>query len=358
MRPFEMVTRDAPGDTSLKPYGTTSVMDIVCIGAGPSALTVLHAAKKAGLHALALDKGPLCSALLQHPTYMQWFSTADKLELGGLPLLCEGKSPTRREYLKYCRHFVRYFDLHVVPYHEVSEIVPLDGLFHVVAHDRFQRTISWKARNVVVATGFYGQPRLLQVPGADLPKVAYRYTEAHPYFQRKVLVVGGGSSAAEAALELYREGAEVTVVLRRSRFHTKYWIEPDIENRIAEGSIACYRNAELVEILPDSVRIRSAQGDVVEVENEFVLALTGYVPDTRLLEKAGAVIEAETKKPVLTEHLETTVPGLYVAGTLCAGCETNTIFVENSRDHGPRIVNHICAVNRTTVAPLEESVTR
>ncbi len=322
-------------------YDRNHTYDLLVIGAGPAALGALHAAKEQGLSAVAIDKGPVCSALLEHPTYMRWFSTADKLELAGFPLQCEEKSPTRREYLRYCQAFVRFFDLQVLTYREVTNIIPLDGVFRVEGRDQFGRPYVWRARNVCAATGFYDSPRSLGVPGEDLPKVTHRYEEAHYYADQRVLIVGAGSSAAEVALEIWRYGADVTVAMRGDRFHTKYWIEPDIENRIKEGSISCYRNVDVKAIGYDEVTLRHHGGEEIVVPNDFVLAMTGYEPGTGLLELVGVEIDEETKKPYLTEHLESNVPGFYVAGTLCAGCESNVVFVENSRDHGPRIVAHI-----------------
>lgn len=323
-------------------FGANEILDLLVVGSGPAGLGALYEAKRNGLRAVAIDKGPVCAALLQHPTYMRWFSTADKLELAGFPLLCEEKNPTRREYLKYCLAFVRFFGLEVVTYREVTAIIPLDGLFRIETRDLYGRPLTWRARHVAVATGFYDSPRPLGITGEELPKVSHRFTEAHYYADQNVLIIGAGSSAAEVALELWRYGARVTVAMRGDRFQTKYWIEPDIENRIKEGSIACYRNAEVVEIGMDDVLLRDAQGNDIRVPNDFVLAMTGYEPDTSLLERAGVEVDAATRKPVLNEHLETTVPGIYVAGTLCAGCDSNVIFVENSRDHGPVIVRHIC----------------
>ena len=322
-------------------YGTDKLLDIVCVGAGPAALGVLHAAKAAGLDAVAIDKGPVCSALCSHPTYMRWFSTADKLELAGFPLVTTEKNPTRQEYLKYCRTFVKYFDLKIAAYCEVTEVRRAAHGFDVVAKDLLGRAYTWQARHVVMATGFYDSPRPLGAPGADLPKVSHRYTEAHWYADHDVLVVGAGSSAAEIALELWRNGAHVTVAMRGGKFDTKYWIEPDIENRIAEGSIACYRNVEVAEIRPDDVVLRNGSGADIVVPNDFVLAMTGYEPDTALIASLGAAVDASCGKPVLNDRYETTVPGLYVAGTLCAGQESNVVFIENSRDHGPAIVRDI-----------------
>jgi len=327
----------------MKKYGLGKELDLAVVGAGPSALAALHAAQEAGLRAVAIDKGPVCGALAEHPTYMRWFSTADKLELGGFPLLAPEKNPTRQEYLKYCRAFVEYFGLEVVTYHTVTSLRRDGDLWCVEAQDAYGRSGEWRAHHAIVSTGFYDSPRMMGVPGEDLPKVSHRYTEAHFYAGYDVVVVGAGSSAVEVALELWRSGARVTVVMRADQFHTKYWLEPDIENRIAEGSIACYRNAEILGIRADDVVVRDADGREVTVPNDFVLAMTGYEPDTTLLEEAGAEVDHETGKPRLTESLETTAPGLYVAGTLIAGRESNVVFIENSRDHGPRIVQHILA---------------
>jgi len=322
-------------------YGIDKTLDIVCVGAGPASLGVLHAAKGAGLDAIAIDKGPVCSALCSHPTYMRWFSTYDKLELAGFPLVTTEKNPTRQEYLKYCRTFARYFELKIVTYHEVTAVRRADQGFEIVATDLYGREKTWKSRNVVMATGFYDSPRPLGVPGEGLPKVSHRYTEAHWYSGHDVLVVGAGSSAAEIALELWRNDTRVTVAMRGSHFDTKYWIEPDIENRIAEGSIACYRDTTVAEIRPDDVVLRNGSGEDVVIANDFVLAMTGYEPDTSLIASLDATIDATCGKPVLDQHYQTDVPGLYVAGTLCAGQESNIVFIENSREHGPAIVNHI-----------------
>ena len=327
----------------MESYGTNDILDVVLVGAGPASLAALHEAKAQGLLAAAIDKGPICGALMRHPIYMRWFSTCDKLELGGFPMQSAEKNPSRREYLQYCRAFVDYFGLNVVTYREVTAVVPLDGLFRVEAMDMYGRSYVWRAKNAVFATGFYDSPRRLGVPGEDLPKVRYRYSEAHAYAGHQTLVVGAGSSAAEVALELYRAGTPVTIAMREDRFDTKYWIEPDIENRIKEGSITCYRNVEVAEIRPDDVVLRTHDGRDLVVPNDFVLAMTGFEPDTSLLSATGAVVDGDTKKPELTSDHETTVPGIYVAGTLCAGCESNLIFIENSRDHGVHIMRHITA---------------
>ncbi len=327
----------------MKRPGLNELLDLVVIGAGPAALVLLHDAKARGLRAVAIDKGPLCGALLHHPTYMKWFSTTQNLELCGFPLAAEDKNPTRREYLRYCRQFVQYFGLDIVGYHEVTRISGTAGSFEIEARDLGNKSHTWNARNVCVATGFYDSPRPLGVPGEDLPKVSHRYTEAHAYAGYDVLVVGAGSSAAEVALELWREGANVTIAMRGTEFDTKYWIKPDIENRIAEGSIACHRNTRIAEIRPDEVLLHTQGGEPFSVANDFVLAMTGYEPDTTLIENAGVQVNADTRKPTITEHYESNVPGLYIAGTLIAGVDSNVVFVENSREHGPVIINQILA---------------
>ena len=325
----------------MKNFGLDEVLDIVIVGAGPAALSVLFAARQAGLRAVAVDKGPVAGALTKHPTYMKWFSTSDKLELGGFPLMSQEKKPTRGEYLKYLRTFVGYFGLEVATYRQVTRISADGGLFRVEAVDAFQRPYVWRGRSVVLATGFYDSPRMLGVPGEALPHVSHRYSEPHAYAGHDVLIVGAGSSAAETALELYRAGSQVTVAMREHEFQTKYWLKPDLENRIAEGAITCHRGVRVVEFRPEAALLRDEQGNEFTAPCDFVLAMTGYAPDTSMLESLGAQVDPATGKPVLSDHLETTVPGAYVAGTLCAGADANVVFVENSREHGNVIVNHV-----------------
>jgi thioredoxin reductase (NADPH) len=325
----------------MKSYGLDEIQDIVIVGVGPPALVALHDAQAAGLKAVGIDKGPVCGALVKHPPYMQWFSTYDKLELCGFPLLLNEKNPTRREYLKYCRTFARQHNLKINTYREVTGVEKCDGVFNVYARDRFGREYTWRTKNVVVGTGFYDSPRPLNVPGEELPHVSHVYSETHNYADHKVVVIGAGSSAAEIALELCRDHTDVTVVMRSDSFHTKFWVEPDIENRIKEGSITCYRDAEITSIVEDGIHIVDDAGNDVYIEADFVLAMTGYEPDTSLLKEIGAEVDDASKKPVLTDGLETTVLGLYVMGTLCSGVESNVVFIENSRDHGTKIVADI-----------------
>ncbi len=325
----------------MKTHGLDDILDLVIVGVGPPALAALHDAEAAGLSAVGIDKGPVCGALMKHPVYMRWFSTYDKLELCEFPLLINEKNPSRQEYLKYCRTFARHHKLKINTYREVTHVERADDLFLVHAHDRFGRTDTWRTRNVALGTGFYDSPRPLNIPGEDLPHVSHRYSEPHAYADHQVVVIGAGSSAAEIALDLWREHTDVTLVMRSDKFHTKFWVEPDIENRIKEGSITCYRGAEVVEIRPDNVVITDAEGHPVEIPCDFVLAMTGYAPDTSMIRELGATMDEEKNKPMLTTGLETTVTGLYVMGTLCSGIESNVVFIENSRDHGQKIVADI-----------------
>jgi thioredoxin reductase (NADPH) len=333
----------------MKRPGLDEELDLAIVGVGPPALVALLEAQRAGLRAVGIDKGPVCGALVRHPAYMRWFSTADKLQLDDFPLLIDEKNPSRREYLKYCRAFARHHRLPLATYHTVTAIERQDEMFHVHAEDLFGRPYTWRARNVAVGTGFYDSPRPLNVPGEDLPHVSHVYREAHYYADYDVVVIGAGSSAAEVALELWREGARVTVVMRGEEFNTKFWIKPDVENRIREESIRCYRNAEVLEIRPDEIEIRDAARRTATLACDFVLAMTGYSPDTSMLKAVGAEVDPVSNRPVLSEDLETTVPGLFVMGTLIAGVDSNVVFIENSRDHGAKIVGRI--VRRRTAEP-------
>jgi len=272
----------------MKTYGLDDILDLVIVGVGPPALAALHDAEAAGLSAVGIDKGPVCGALMHHPVYMRWFSTYDKLELCGFPLLINEKNPSRQEYLKYCRTFARHHKLKINTYREVTQVEREGDLFLVHARDRFGRSSTWRTRNVALGTGFYDSPRPLNVPGEDLPHVSHRYSEPHAYADHKVVVIGSGSSAAEIALDLWREHTDVTLVMRGEKFHTKFWVEPDIENRIKEESITCYRGAEVEEIHPDKVVVSGSDGRSVSIPCDFVLAMTGYEPDTTMIRGLGS----------------------------------------------------------------------
>jgi len=271
---------------------------------------------------------------------MHFFSTAPEIEIGDVPFTSISIKPTRHEALQYYRRVTDHFKLKIKYRAAVTDIKPVNNGFIII----LANTEKLLSEKVVLATGYFDHPNMLGVPGEDLPKVSHFYKESHPYFQKKVLVIGGRNSAIEAALEIYRSGGEVTLVHRRSGFDNKvkYWVKPDIENRIARGEIAAYFKSEVVEIKPHSVRIEVGDEKIVEIENDFVLALTGFTPDTSLMKSAGVMVDEETLVPEHTEDtFETNISGLYIAGTLAAGREANRIFIENGRAHGKVIMADI-----------------
>jgi thioredoxin reductase (NADPH) len=313
--------------------------DLLIIGAGPSGLATAIAASKAGLDYLVLEKGALVDAIHRFPRQMTFFTTPDLLEIGGLPFVTPYEKPTQGEALRYYRRVAEACDLRV----ELGVLVlgiTRDGPgFRVRARTR-KGEEDRRARHVVVATGYYDHPNLLGIPGEDLPHVSHYWTEAHAYWRRPVVVVGGKNSAAIAALELYRTGAQVTLVHRGPRLadSIKYWIKPDIENRIKDGAVAARFETRLVRIEPEVVRLMGPQGEEA-VRADAVFLLTGYHPDVELLRSAGVEVDPVTLKPALDPStLETNVPGLYVAGAVVSGRETGRIFIENGRFHGEAIV--------------------
>jgi thioredoxin reductase (NADPH) len=322
------------------------MLDLAVIGAGPCGLAVGAAAKRAGLTCALFEKGPVVASLLRYPLYMTFFSTSEKLEIGGVPFVTAGDKPTRREGLTYYRKVAEYFELDVRQYHEVRGVARAHDAFEVTAHHPGihgpERVL---ARHVVFATGYFDSPNLLGVPGENLPHVSHYYVESHPYWQERVLVVGGGNSAVEAALELYRVGARVTVVHLFGQFDkgVKPWILPDIVNRVKDGSIAVRWCSRVTEIRPAEVVIHS---DVAErdetVPADFVLALTGYRADLELLRSVGVEVDPATGVPRHTPAtMETNVAGVYIAGVLASGLDANKIFIENGREHGGRICEAI-----------------
>ncbi len=327
-----------------------SVPDLIVVGAGPSGLAVAIAALRAGLEYEVLEKGMLVEAVFRFPRGMTFFTTAELLEIGDLPFVTPHPKPTREEALNYYRRVVDTYDLRIAFDEAVTDVRrETDGCFTVRSlAARAGEAPSARARRcrfVVVATGYYGHPNRLGVPGEDLPQVAHYFDEPHPFHRRRVVVVGGANSAAEAALVLHRTGARVTLVHRRAELssHIKYWVKPDLENRIKEGSIAARLDSRVVEIRPDQVVIEGPQGRE-QIPADAVFLLTGYRPDTTLLERAGVRIDPETLAP---EHdprtFETNVPGLYLAGAVVAGRNTNRIFIENGRFHGAEVVKAILA---------------
>src|SRR5881296_1414858 len=321
------------------------MLDVAVIGAGPCGLAVGVAAKRARLTCSLFDKGPVASSLMRYPLYMTFFSTPDKLEIG-VPFVTAGDKPTRREALTYYRKVAEHFELDVRQYHTVSRVTRAPDGFELVAHHAGSpepETI--RSRHLVFATGYFESPNPLRVPGEDLPHVSHFFVEPHPYWQQRVVVVGGGNSAVEAALDLCRVGARVTMVHFLSEFDrgVKPWILPDITNRLKDGSIAARWLSRMVEIRPREVIVRSETiGAVACLPADFVLAMTGYRADLSLLRAAGVTVDEKTGVPQhAPETMETNVPGVYIAGVLASGFDANKIFIENGREHGGRICNHI-----------------
>ena len=327
-----------------------SVRDILIIGAGPSGLATAIAAKQHGLDYLVIEKGVLVNSIFYFPTHMVYFTTPELLEIGGLPLVTPYEKPTRLESLKYYRRVVDTYSLQISfhervvgieredpPSHEASA---RQAVFVVATEDADGNSRVRQARAVVLAIGYYDHPNYLRIPGEDLPHVSHYYKEPHPYYRQRVVIVGGKNSAAEAALELFRAGAHVTLVHRRPALgdSIKYWVRPDIDNRIKEGSIAARFDTRVVEIRPHVVVVEG-EGVREEIPVDAVLLLTGYRPDVELMRRAGIRCDDETLKPDLNpETFETNVPGLFIAGGAVAGRNTGSIFIENGRFHGERII--------------------
>jgi thioredoxin reductase (NADPH) len=316
------------------------IFDLLVVGAGPTGMACAIEAQKAGLRAVMVDKGCICNSLFHYPSHMTFFTTPELLEIGGIPFPSPNPKPNRNEALQYYRHVAAYYKLDIRQYHRVDRVTGEDGNFTVHLVDRFGRAGALRARKLAVAIGYYDRPNYLHIPGESLSKVHHYYFDPHPYFGMDVLVIGGKNSAAIAALELWRSGARVTLVHRDAEMHqhVKYWIRPDIENRIKNHDVEAYFCSEVVEITPDSVVIQTPQGRET-VKNDFVFAMTGYHPDFEFLESLGIRLEGEDRLPACNqETLESNVPGIYLAGVIVAGARTNEIFIENGRHHGRQIV--------------------
>lgn len=313
--------------------------DVLCIGAGPTGMACAIEAQKVGLTAILVDKGCLVNSLFHYPANLVFFTTPELLEIGDIPFSTAHQKPTRNEALEYYRNVAAHYELNVRQYERVDAVSGSDGKFRVATVDRHDRWHEYRARKLVVATGFYDLPNLMGIPGEDLAKVFHYYREPHPFYDSDVLVIGGKNSAAEAALDLWRHGARVTLVHRgpAMRDSVKYWVKPDIENRIKRGEILAYFNTTVREISDDSVLLRTPEGEM-ELENDFVFALTGYHPDFDFLRGLGIELSAEQCRPLCDpETLESNVPGIYVAGVIVAGSRTSEIFIENGRFHGRQI---------------------
>lgn len=318
---------------------TKEKFDLIIIGAGPIGLTCAIEAAKSNLKYLVLEKGVLVNSLYHFPTNMTFFSTSNLLEIGEVPFISHADKPTRREALEYYRRVWQSWNLHVNLYEEVLSVAPEKEGYNILT-SRHQ----YHTRFIIVATGFFGQSVAMNVPGEDLPKVRHYYDEAHPYIGQKILVVGAANSACDVALETYQKGAEVTMVIRDDSIYdgVKYWIKPNIENRLKEGSIKAFFNSEVKEIRSQDVILQTPEGEKI-IENDFVLAMTGYQPDYGLLSRIGIQTQDdEFKTPVHDpETLESNLPGVYLAGVVCGGLKTNKLFIENSRIHAPIILQDI-----------------
>ena len=312
--------------------------DVIVVGAGPTGLACGIELKQRGLNTVLIEKGCVVNSLYNYPTHMVFFTTPELLEIGGLPMTSLNEKPGRTEALKYYRRVAEYYGLNIHQYERVLSIAGDDGDFHV----RTSKT-EYRARKIVIATGYYDIPNMLNVPGEDLDKVIHYYKEPHPYYDHDVLVVGAKNSAAIAALELHWTGARVTLLHRGAKMsdRVKYWIRPNIENRIKSGEITAWFNSRLIEIHSHSVEIETPEGRKT-LKNDFVFAMTGYRPDLEFLESLGIRLDPASQKPRTNpETLESDRPGIFLAGVIVAGMHTNEIFIENGRFHGRQIAEAI-----------------
>ena len=360
----------------------STLYDVIVIGAGPTGLACAIEAKRAGLHPLVIDKGCLCNSLYHYPTNMVFFTTPERMEIGDLPMTTLGGKPTRAEALKYYRRAAEHYGLEIAQYHRVEKISGHDGAFTVAARDVITSDATndlrkgtasaapknlgasgvltpeggrpagssgncdssalreYHAKKLILATGYYDLPNFLNVPGENLPHVSHYFTDPHPYWNKDVVVIGAKNSAAEAALDLFRGGARVTLIHRGGELgrSLKYWVRPDIENRIKAGEIQARFNAKVERFEPGKVIIHNGGGRE-ELPAFHVFAMTGYHPDFSFLEAAGIRLDPHTRKPELNpKTLESNVPGIYVAGVLVGGLHTGEIFIENGRFHGRQII--------------------
>lgn len=317
--------------------------DVLVVGAGPTGLACAIEAQRAGFDVVSVDKGCLVNSLYNYPANMTFFTTSELLEIGGIPFPSTHAKPTRMEALEYYRRVAEHYKLHVKQYERVTEVVGSDGNFIVRTTDRFERGHEYAVRKLVISTGYYDLPNMMNIPGEQLAKVQHYYEEPHPYFDTDVAVIGGKNSAAIAALELWRHGARVTLIHRGSTMHrhVKYWILPDIENRIKNGEIKAYFDTTVHEILEDSLLLVTRDGEK-QIKNDFVFALTGYHPDFDFLRNLGVEMPGADMCPRCDpQTLESNVPGIYLAGVIVAGSKTSEIFIENGRFHGKQIAEDL-----------------
>lgn len=318
--------------------GDIDLYDVIIIGAGPAGLACAIDAHKNGLSYLVLEKGCLVNSIFKFPPNLVFFSTADLLEIGNVPFIVAGEKPTRADILKYYRLVSRHFGLNIQLFEEVGSVSGQKDDFSLETSKG-----RYKTRNVVIATGQYDRPNLLGIPGEHLPKVSHYYTEAHPFYGQKVAVIGGKNSAVEVALELYKHDVDVTIIHRGSGFgkSVKYWILPDIENRLKEGKIRAHFNTVVKEIRENELVLQNNEDRVWTIENDYVFALIGYHPDRDFFEAVGIDFTNGYTPVHDPNSLETNVPGIYIAGVITAGSDGSKVFIENSRNHGIKIIGNI-----------------
>lgn len=326
------------------------IVDLLVIGAGPTGLACAIETQRAGFTALLIDKGCLCNSLFHYPAHMTFFTTPELLEIGSIPFSSPNQKPNRNEALEYYRKVAEHYKLDVRQYENVERVSGSDGSFVVHTTDRFGRKLEHHARKLAIATGYYDLPNYLGIPGEDLSKVKHYYHEPHPFYGLNVVVIGGKNSAAIAALDLWRHGAKVTLVHRAAEMHrhVKYWILPDINNRVKNREIQAFFSSTVIDIAEDDVTLATPRGEV-KIANQFVFALTGYHPDFGFIERLGVKLdEANDRCPVCDPAtLESNVPGIYLAGVIVAGERTNEIFIENGRFHGQLIAEDLRAKRLT-----------
>lgn len=313
--------------------------DVLVVGAGPTGMACAIEAQRAGFRTVLVDKGCLCNSLFHYPSHMTFFTTSELLEIGNIPFPSPNAKPTRNEALEYYRKVADHYNLDIRQYRPVISVSGQDDDFRVITRDSAGREVVYRTRKLIVATGYYDLPNYMNIPGEELPKVHHYYDDPHPYYNLDVVVIGGKNSAAIAALELWRHGARVTIVHRGEAMnkHVKYWILPDIENRIKNGEVTAFFNSRVTAITNDAVTIETKRGTQT-LPNDYVFALTGYHPDFDFLTALGVELEGPDLLPRCNrETLESNVPGIYLAGVIVAGSRTSEIFIENGRFHGRQI---------------------
>jgi thioredoxin reductase (NADPH) len=319
--------------------------DAIVVGAGPTGLACGIELKLRGLNAVLIEKGCVTNSLYHYPTNMVFFTTPELLEIGNIPMTSLNEKPNRTEALKYYRRVADHYKLDIHQYERVDNLSGMDNSFEARTTDRYGCHHTYSSRKIILATGYYDIPNLLNIPGEDLPKVLHYYKEPHPYYNQDVAVIGAKNSAALAALELFWTGARVTLIHRGGQISekVKYWIRPNIENRIKSGEIKAYFQSKVVEIRPDSLLVNTLEGEVL-LKNDFVFALIGYSPDLEFLNSIGVTLDPVTQRPRSDPAtLESERSGVYLAGVIVAGMHTNEIFIENGRFHGTQIANDIAA---------------